>query len=80
MARQLDREKMPYAALYASILKAGIARVTGDRARTLGCLRAAIRLAEETSMVLHTSAARYRLGACSGGTRGGSSFERHTTR
>ena len=70
MARQLERERMPYAALLASILKAGIASVAGERDRAAESLRAAIDLAWQTDMALHGLAAKYQLGVLTGGDLG----------
>jgi|CZKU01.1.fsa_nt_gi serine/threonine protein kinase len=70
MARQLERERMPYAALLASILRAGVASVAGQRDRAAECLRATIDRASETDMALHRLAAKYQLGMLTGGDSG----------
>lgn len=71
MARQLERERMPYAALLAVILRAGIASVRGETDKAVGCLRAAVELAGQTGMSLHALAARYQLGELDGDGSGG---------
>ena len=70
MARQLERERMPYATLLASILRAGVASVAGQRDRAAECLRATIDRASETDMALHGLAAKYQLGMLTGGDSG----------
>jgi hypothetical protein len=62
MARQLEREKMPYTTVFACELRAGIASLSGDRARAADLLRVVIQLADENHMMLRASVARYHLG------------------
>ncbi len=70
LSRSLAREAMPYASLFAAILRAGTAGVRGDEAVATEWLHAAIRMAEETQMILHAAASRCALGALLGGERG----------
>jgi len=70
MARQLERERMPYAAVWAAILRAGVASVTEKTDRAAECLRSAVQLADQTDMLLHSLAARYQLGRLLGGDAG----------
>jgi serine/threonine protein kinase/tetratricopeptide (TPR) repeat protein len=67
MARQLERERMPHAALWAVILRAGVASVQGKTDRAAECLRTAIELAGQLDMSLYALAARYQLGTLVGG-------------
>ena len=67
MARQLERERVPHAALWAVILRAGVASVQGKTDRAAVCLRTAIELAGQLDMSLYSLAARYQLGSLVGG-------------
>ncbi|MGH7438823.1 MAG: serine/threonine-protein kinase PknK [Polyangiaceae bacterium] len=71
LARQLERERMPYAALLAAILRAGVASLAGERERAAKSLQLAVDLAGQTDMALHAMAARYQLGALIAGDKGG---------
>jgi hypothetical protein len=62
LARALDSEGMAYAALFAAVLKAGVARARQDDAASVKWLHVAIRLADESRMVLHAASARAALG------------------
>jgi hypothetical protein len=70
MARQLEREKMPYTTLFAYCLRAGIASATGERTRAASLIRIGIQLAEENNITLRASALRYQLGRLLGGETG----------
>jgi hypothetical protein len=61
---------MPYAAVFAAVLRAGAAGVSGNERVAGERLHLAIRLGEETEMLLHAAAARRALGALLGGDMG----------
>ncbi len=69
-ARRLERERMPWTAALASIVRAALAHVEGDRPGTLAALRAAIGEANEANIALHAAAARHELGLLTGGDEG----------
>jgi len=70
IARELERERMPWASLHAALIEAGVANVEGDRPRTLAALRDALAHGEAADMPLYASVARYRLGTIEGGVEG----------
>jgi hypothetical protein len=69
-AERQARERTPYGAAIAGLLRAGIASVSGDRDGARAVLEAAVPLAERAEMALAASAARYRLGQWTDGERG----------
>ncbi|HJZ87298.1 MAG TPA: AAA family ATPase [Polyangia bacterium] len=70
MARKLERERMPYATVWAQLLRAGVAAQKSERARAEGLLTAAAEGAHGQHMGLCAAAARLRLGALIGGAKG----------
>ncbi|MCE9580647.1 MAG: hypothetical protein K8W52_46430, partial [Deltaproteobacteria bacterium] len=70
IARQLAGEKTGYAAVYALLLRAGLAVIDAGRGDPIPLLREAIELATTHDMALHVAAARDRLGALVGGDEG----------
>ena len=70
LARKLEREGMPYATLFAAIVRAGTAGVRRDEPVATEWLHVAIRVAEQEQMILHGAASRCALGALVGGDRG----------
>ena len=70
LARKLGREGMPYATLFAAIVRAGTAGVRRDEPVATEWLHVAIRVADEEKMILHGAASRCALGALLGGDRG----------
>jgi tetratricopeptide (TPR) repeat protein len=69
-ARRIERERMPWSGALASIVRAGIAKATGDLQGAGAALRTAIEVADGASLVLHASAARHELGLLLGGADG----------
>jgi hypothetical protein len=70
IARRLAREDVPYAKTYAQLVQAAIARHRSDEAGCAFALQAAIDLADAHDYPHCASAARLRLGAIVGGSRG----------
>lgn len=72
IARRLDGEGAGYAAVYAQLLRAGLATSlgAGDRDDAVRTLRAAVADADEADMELHLATARDQLGALIGGDEG----------
>jgi hypothetical protein len=72
LARALEREKIGFASVYASLLRAGLASVDPSQTpeQTVAHLRRAEALARDADMALHLAAARHRLGALLGGDEG----------
>ncbi len=62
LARRLERERVPYAVVWAKLLRAGYAHRCGDRDGAMKCLREATLLGEEHHLLLCAAAARRRLG------------------
>jgi serine/threonine protein kinase len=69
-ARRLERESVPWTAPLSAILRAAVARATGDAAGAEACLQRAIEGAEANDMALYAGAARLQLGRLLGGERG----------
>jgi serine/threonine protein kinase len=69
-ARALERERTPWIAPLAQLLRAGIAAQRGDETRAAELLAAAALGFDDAEMALHGSAARRRLGELVGGERG----------
>ena len=69
-AARLERERMPWTAPLAHLVRACIARARGDDAATERELRAAAARADAADMAMHAAVARYRLGALVGGDEG----------
>jgi hypothetical protein len=76
MAEALSKERIPYAAVWASLLFAGAMAGTGARAQVREHLCAALAGAEAQSMQLCANAARRRLGELIGGTEGAQQLAR----
>jgi eukaryotic-like serine/threonine-protein kinase len=70
VALRLRRERMPWADTLAHTVMAAAENAAGDRAATLGALRAHLTSAAETEMAMHACAARHRLGELLGGDEG----------
>jgi serine/threonine protein kinase len=70
LARRLEKERMPWASLAASILTASVANATGDRPGAIAALREVLAGATEAELMLHVAAARYQLGSLLGGDAG----------
>jgi eukaryotic-like serine/threonine-protein kinase len=68
--RALDEEAMPWTAVLASLLAAGVARASGDAAAAERALREAIERATARGMALHAECARHQLGCLVGGEAG----------
>jgi len=66
----LAREKVPWIDAIAALLRAGLARVTGDQAAAHTALRAAIAGFQAQDMQLHAATARRQLGRLLGGSEG----------
>jgi hypothetical protein len=60
-ARRLEREHVPYATIWAQLLRAAIAVLEKDRALAIRVLRSTISLADEEDLALHAACARRRL-------------------
>jgi IS1 family transposase len=69
-ARQLVKEKMPYAPPMGHLLRAGAHAVRGDHASALGALDAAIPLLDAADLGYLAACARYRRGELAGGVAG----------
>jgi hypothetical protein len=70
LAGQIHKENMGWTAPLATILRAGVASVEGDRPGATTLLRSAIDLAERADMFGHAQAARYQLGLLIGSAEG----------
>jgi hypothetical protein len=70
MIRRLERERMPWTAPLAAIVKAAAENAAGSRATAIGALRVAVESAEAAHMSMHAAAARHRLGELLGGSDG----------
>jgi serine/threonine protein kinase/tetratricopeptide (TPR) repeat protein len=70
MAGRLKRERMPWTAPLASILRAACANEARDYPLALASLRAAVAEAESADMAMYAAAARHRLGSALGGDEG----------
>ena len=69
-ALQLERERMPWTALLASLTVAAIANAVGDKTAAATALRRGIEQAAATDMLLYAAAARHQLGCLLGGDEG----------
>jgi hypothetical protein len=69
-AQSLERERMPYCAVWGGLLRAAIASQEGDDDAGVQMLRATIVNADENAMFLCAAAARYRCGQLLGGDEG----------
>jgi hypothetical protein len=69
-ARKLDRERMPWTSMLASLVWSGVARASGDREATIRHLRAAALGADSADMELHAAVARMRLAELLGAGEG----------
>lgn len=70
LARQLQRERMPWTEALAAMLNAASAQAGGDREGARIALRTAIDLTQATDMALYAAAGRYQLGRSLGGAAG----------
>jgi eukaryotic-like serine/threonine-protein kinase len=70
MADSIARENMAYANPYASLIRAGIARLRGDDTSAVAFLEKASREFEASDMTLYAVVTRHRLGEMIGGDRG----------
>ncbi len=70
MARQLERESVGFARVYAHLLFAAVAKQRGQDTVCAARLREAIRLSAQNDMAFHLAAARRRLGQLLGGQEG----------
>lgn len=70
LARQLDRERMPWTALLSALLRAAVANMRGDSAAAVAALEASIEVAKPAEMSLHRAAANRQLGLLLGGDEG----------
>jgi hypothetical protein len=75
-ARKLDRERMPWTSMLASLVRSGVARASGDREAEIRHLRAAASGADSADMQLHAAVARLRLGELVGVVEGDELVER----
>ena len=62
MARKLEKVDMSWSKPFAMLLRAGIANLNGDAARSNALLSDSIQSFERAEMLLHAAAARRRLG------------------
>ena len=62
LTRRLERERVPYAVVWARLLRAGQLTQQGDSARAIELLRETVQLSEEHELMLCAAAARWRLG------------------
>jgi len=69
-ARKLEREKMPWAAMLAEIIRAGVRLWEGDQPGAIQHLRAAVESADDLGMAMHAAAARFQLGTFLGDAEG----------
>jgi hypothetical protein len=70
LVRQLERERVGYASVWALLLSAGIAAQKGNTDSAIARLRNSLRVAERQSFALAASAARIRCGHLLGGDEG----------
>ncbi len=70
MALALERERMPWTAPLAGIVRAVAENAAGDREAAIAALRAVIESAEASDMSMHAAVARHRLGTLLGGDKG----------
>ena len=70
LARQLERERIGYADVFAALIRAGIAARNGDADATAARLRRAVGLSEDVGMKLCAAAGRRHLGRLIGGDEG----------
>jgi hypothetical protein len=70
--RQLEKERPPVGRVFAALLGAGVASVSGDEAVQKAILRDAMDRCEELEMALHYNCAKHRLGGVRGDTEGSS--------
>ena len=70
LCRQLDRERISFATVFAALLRAALAHQQKNAETAASQLRAAIEAAE-ADMPLHSACARRCLGAIVGGDEGG---------
>jgi hypothetical protein len=75
LAHALEREHLPYADVFGSLLRAAAANATADRPGTVVALRAAIQIAEGADMALYAESARLQLGSLLAGDEGRSLVE-----
>jgi hypothetical protein len=68
--RALDKEAMPWTAVLARMLAAGVKIASGDASGAEKALREAIEQAKPTAMALHADCARHQLGRLVGGAAG----------
>ena len=71
IARQLEREDMPWTAALACMVAAAAANVAGDRASAVLSLESAVHRALVADMTAHAWVARHQLGVMQGGADGG---------
>jgi hypothetical protein len=69
-AREIEKEKTPWAMPFAMALRAGVAAVRGDREHATDLLGTAARGFEKGEMMLYAKAAEYRRGVLTGGAGG----------
>jgi hypothetical protein len=69
-ARQLERERVPWAAAFARLIRAGVAACRGDAAGAAARLAEAALALDGLDMALYAAAARRRLGRLRGGAEG----------
>jgi serine/threonine protein kinase len=69
-AGRLERERIPYAAAFARLIRAGVGAVAGETENAVGLLREAVEQFEAADMHLVAAAARRRLGEALGGDEG----------
>jgi hypothetical protein len=62
LVRRLESERVPYALVWAKLLRAGQIAQRGDPARAIELLRETVKLSEEHELLLCAAAARWRLG------------------
>jgi hypothetical protein len=62
VVRRLEREVHVCAGMFAALVSAGVSNAEGDRPAAIASLRTAINRADQTSMAMHSAAARYQLG------------------
>jgi len=67
-ARQLDKSRLPSASAWASLIRAGVASMRGDRPRAIACLQHGIPQLVATDLALHALAARYVMAELQGAT------------
>ncbi len=70
MAKRIEKEQVPWGAGLASLLRAGVANIRGDRAESERSLRAAVDGLSKAHMALYANVARRCLGRLVGGDEG----------